>query len=150
MNPDSRVMSSTLVLRNVLWIDCGAALLAGATVLVLFAWLAELYALPRHMLVGMGVANLAYGTFSWSLARRARRPRALLVLLVAANATWAALCVLAAVRLAGTASGFGLAHLVGEGLFVGTLAALEWRQREQLRDAAMPWRNEVARSCARE
>jgi hypothetical protein len=40
------------------------------------------------------------------------------------------------VRLAGTASAFGLAHLVGEGLFVGGLAVLEWRRRERLLTAA--------------
>jgi hypothetical protein len=83
----------------------------------------------------MGVANLAYGTYSGALARRARRPYALLVLLVVANATWAVLCGVAAVALAGTASAFGLAHLVGEGVFVGALAALEWRERERLRHA---------------
>jgi hypothetical protein len=123
-------------MRDLLWVDCGAALLAGVVVLLLSSWLSQLYAMPRELLVGMGVANLAYGTYSLSLARRARRPRSLLVLLVVANATWAALCGLAAVRLAGTASAFGLAHLVGEGLFVGGLAALEWRRRERLLTAA--------------
>jgi hypothetical protein len=44
-------------------------------------------------------------------------------------------CGLAAVGFAGTASAFGLAHLLGEGLFVGGLAALEWRERERLRCA---------------
>ena len=123
-------------MRDLLWVDCGAALLAGVAVLLLSSWLSQLYAMPRELLVGMGVADLAYGTYSLSLARRARRPRSLLVLLVVANATWAALCGLAAVRLAGTASAFGLAHLVGEGLFVGGLAALEWRRRERLLTAA--------------
>ena len=120
------------LLRKLLWVDCTAGLLAGVAVLSLSGWLSRLYALPCGLIVAMGVANLAYGTYSWSLARRARRPRPLIVLLVVANATWAVLCGLAAARLAGTASGFGLAHLVGEGLFVGALAALEWSQREQL------------------
>jgi hypothetical protein len=123
-------------MRDLLWVDCGAALLAGLVVLLLSSWLSQLYALPHGFVVGMGVVNLAYGTYSLSLARRARRPRSLLVLLVVANATWAALCGLAAVRLAGTASAFGLAHLVGEGLFVGGLAVLEWRRRERLLTAA--------------
>ena len=120
------------VLRLLLWVDSGAGLLAGVTVLSLSGWLSELYALPRPLLVGMGAANVAYGAYSGSLARRAHRPLALLTVLVVANATWAGLCALAAVRLAGTASAFGLAHLIGEGLFVGGLAALEWRQRERL------------------
>ena len=121
-----------LLLRKLLWVDCGAALLAGLAVLSLSAWLDRLYALPRELLVAMGMVNLAYGAFSFSLARRAHRPRPLIVLLVVANATWAVLCGIAAVRLAGVASGFGLAHLIGEGLFVGGLAALEWRQRAEL------------------
>ena len=121
-----------LLLRKLLWVDCGAGVLAGVVMLSLAGWLSPLYGLPRGLLVGIGAANLGYGAFSFSLARRARRPRSLIVLLVAANATWAGLCGLAAVRFAGTASAFGLAQLVGEGLFVGGLAALEWKQRDQL------------------
>lgn len=125
-----------LLLRKLLWIDCGAALLAGLAVLSLSAWLGRLYALPRELLVAMGVVNLAYGAFSFSLARRARRPRSLIALLVVANATWAVLCGIAAVRLADVASAFGMVHLIGEGLFVGGLAALEWRHRAELLTAA--------------
>lgn len=121
-----------LLLRKLLWVDCGAAFLAGVAMLFLSAWLSRLYALPEGLLVAMGVVNLGYGAFSFSLARRARRPRPLIVLLVVANATWAGLCGLAAVLLAGPASAFGVAHLVGEGLFVGGLAGLEWSQRERL------------------
>ena len=117
---------------HLLWIDSAAGLLAGAGVLALSAWLSDLYALPRPLLVAMAVANLAYGTYSGALARRAHRPYGALRLLVAANATWAVLCGLAAVRFAGTASALGLAHLLGEGLFVGGLAALEWRARRRL------------------
>lgn len=118
--------------RQLLWVDCGAALVAGVATLSLSGWLSQLYALPRELLLGMGAANVAYGAYSGALARRAHRPQALLIVLVAANATWAGLCALAALLLAGTASPFGLAHLIGEGLFVGGLAGLEWHQREQL------------------
>ncbi len=38
----------------------------------------------------------------------------MIVLLVVANATWSGLCVLTAAVLTGTASMFGLTHLVGE------------------------------------
>ena len=122
-------------LRHLLWIDSGAGLSAGVAALALSGWLSEVYRLPRPLLVGMGLANLAYGTYSGALARRVRRPRGLLVTLALANAAWAALCVLTAVRLADSASAFGVAHLAGEGLFVGGLAALEWRERERLRHA---------------
>ena len=123
------------LLRRLLWVDCGAALLAGTAVLALSGCLSGLYALPRELLLGMGAVNLAYGTFSGSLARRARRPRALIVLLVVANAAWAVFCGLAAVSFAETASAFGMAHLIGEGTFVAGLAGLEWRERERLRRA---------------
>ena len=126
-------MSSPLPLRTLLWIDCGAALLAGVVVSSLSRWLSDLYAIPRELIVAMGLANLAYGTFSLSLARRVSTPQSLIVLLVVANATWAGVCVVAAVLLAGTASAFGLAHLVGEGLFVGGLAWLEWNQAAPFR-----------------
>lgn len=119
-------------LRKLLWIDCGAAALAGPTVLSLSAWLASLYALPHTLLVGMGIANLIYGTYSFALARRAVRPRPLILLLVAANAAWAVLCAILAARFAPSATPFGMAHLIGEGLFVGGLAALEWSRRDQL------------------
>lgn len=122
--------------RDLLWVDCCAGLLAGTLVLALSGWLSRLYDLPRGLLVGIALANLAYGTFSFTLARRARRPHALIVVLAAANATWAALCIVAAVHFAGTASVFGMAQLVGEGLLVGGLAALEWRARDRLVVAA--------------
>ena len=126
-------MPSPLPLRTLLWIDCGAALLAGVVVSLLSRWLSDLYAMPRGLIVAMALANLAYGTFSLSLARRASAPRSLIVLLVVANGAWAGGCALAAVLLAGTASAFGLAHLVGESLFVGGLAWLEWNRTPPLR-----------------
>jgi hypothetical protein len=121
--------------RRLLWVDSVAALLAGGATLALSGWLSQLYALPRGVLLTIGAANLAYGAFSGSLARLARRRRAQIVALVVANAAWAGLCWLAALAFAGRASVFGLAHLVGEGLFVGALASLEWRERERLTHA---------------
>ncbi|MES3034860.1 MAG: hypothetical protein V4813_12750 [Gemmatimonadota bacterium] len=120
------------MLRHLLWIDSGAGLLNGALTLTLSAWLSDLYALPRPMLVAMGVTNLAYGTYSGVLASSERRPMALLVVLVIANATWALGCLLAAHRFRGLASPVGVAQLATEGLLVGGLAALEWRLRAQL------------------
>ena len=120
------------MIRHLLWIDSSAGLLAGLSMLTLSTWLSDLYALPRRLLVTMGVANLLYGTCSGLLAARRRRPSGMIILLVIANATWAVGCLSLALRFAATASGFGLAHLVGEGLLVGGLAVLEWRVRAQL------------------
>ncbi|MBC8089847.1 MAG: hypothetical protein H7Z40_21515 [Phycisphaerae bacterium] len=115
-----------------LWIDCTAAILAGVLVLAASSWLSSLYVLPRRLLIVTGAANIAYGIYSFSLARRTIRPRALITTLVTANALWAVVCAVIAANVAAEASLFGTAHFVGEGLFVGALAAQEWRHRERL------------------
>ena len=124
------------IVRNVLWVDCTAAAIAGATVLVFSGWLSHLHLLPQALLVFIGAANLAYGAYSFFLARRAVRPIILINVLVFANAAWAVVCLVLAAKFWGEASLWGIAHLVGEALFVGGLAALEWSQRQQL---ANPW-----------
>lgn len=120
------------IAKNLLWIDCTAAALAGGAVLLLAPWLGTLHGLPPGLLTLIGVANLLYGGYSFSLAIRGRRPQALIAVLVVANAAWSLACVGMAVHFSGTATWFGLAHLVGEALFVGGLAASEWGWRQQL------------------
>lgn len=120
---------------KLLWIDGLGATLAGVAVLLLRGWLVEWYRLSQDLLLLIGLANLAYALYSLSLASRARRPRALIVLLVVANLIWAVFCLRWAVLSHETASLFGLVHLVGEALYVGGLACLEWRWRELLRTA---------------
>lgn len=56
----------------------------------------------------------------------------MLVVLIFANATWAALCLVFAVTLIGNASVFAVLHFVLEGIYVGCLAFTEWKQREEL------------------
>jgi len=117
-------------LRNVkslLWIDCLGGLVVSVLVLTLSSWLSTLYAMPERFVLALGAANLAYGTFSLSLARRAVRPRALLQLLVAANIAWAVFCVIASAILAAQATAYRLALLIFEGAYVGGLGLLEWR-----------------------
>lgn len=118
--------------RMLLWIDCTAGLTVGALVLALTPWLSRLYAIAPAIVTTMGIANLAYGTFSLSLARRRVRPPALITTLVVANGAWAVLCVIAAAVLAPTASALGVGQLLFEALCVGGLAALEWRHRALL------------------
>ncbi len=122
--------------RELLWVDGLAGATAGVAVLAIGGWLSKWYQLPRDLLFLIGWVNLAYGSYSLSLAARRRRPRALIVLLVGANLTWAVFCLPWAVVFSETASLFGLAHLVGEALFVGGLACLEWRWRELLLTAS--------------
>lgn len=125
--------------RNLLWVDCTAGAVVGALVLLLSGWLSGLYGLPRGVFLFTGAANLAYASFSFSLAVRSKRPLPLIVLLVAANLAWAAVMVYLAALFRTTASPLGLAHLIGEALFVGGLGLLEWRWRNLLlrRDAVV-------------
>lgn len=119
-------------MKYLLWIDCTAGALAGVAMLLLLDWLAALYGMPTDLLVFIGVANMLYASYSFSLAiRRTRTPRALNALIVA-NGVWALVCVGIAVCWADTATLFGMAHLLVEALFVGSLASLEWKWRGQL------------------
>jgi hypothetical protein len=78
-----------LAMKNLPWVDCSTAALAGVAVLLLGEWLSGLHALPRGLLLFTGVANLLYAsysfTLSFTLATRSRRRRGLVTLLVAAN-----------------------------------------------------------------
>lgn len=118
--------------RKLLWVDCIAGGIVGIFVLSLAGWLSTWYRLPKDLVLLMGGANAAYAMYSFSLARRSRRPAYLITLLVVANMTWAVLCVRWAVIYWQDASFFGLAQLLLEALFVGGLACLEWRSRELL------------------
>lgn len=118
--------------KHLLWIDCGAAALAGTALLAWSAGFAQLHALPQELLRLIGLVNLLYACGSFTLAVQARRRPAWIAALVLANAAWATICLGLALRFAGTASAFGLAHLLGEAAFVGGLAGLEWRWRALL------------------
>lgn len=117
---------------NLLWIDSGAAALAGSLCLLLSERLSALHALPQELLQLIGVVNLLYSAYSFCLAIQASRPRPLITLLVIANSAWALLCLGMAASFTGTASIFGIAHLLGEAIFVAGLAGLEWRWRARL------------------
>jgi hypothetical protein len=124
------------LLRRLLWVDCTAAALAGVLVLALSGWLSRVYELPRGLLLFTGAVNLLYASYSFSLAVRTVRPLSLIKLLVFANASWVVVCLGLAVAFREQASVFGIGHLVGEAIFVGGLARLEWMQRDQLVTAA--------------
>jgi hypothetical protein len=119
-----------------LWIDGGAGAVVGVVVLVLMGWLSALYRLPLELVRFMGLMNLVYGTYSLTLASRRRRPSWSIVLLVVANSAWAFACVWWSMLHWSTASVLGQVQLLGEALFVGALAAIEWRYRRVLVGAA--------------
>lgn len=117
---------------KLLWVDSLAGLTVGVGMLVLSGWLGPLYDLPGSLYTIIALANTGYGLYSFTLAVQRRRPPAGIIALVIANATWAVLCGIGAVLLWQAASPFGLAHILAEGVFVGGLAALEWRHRDRL------------------
>ena len=116
-------------MKNLLWIDCIAGALAGVAMLLLLDWLAALYGMHRELLVFIGVANVLYASYSLSLSIRRTRTPLMLNALILANGVWALVCIGLAMRWAGTATMFGMAHLLAEALFVGRLASLEWKWR---------------------
>jgi hypothetical protein len=122
--------------KKLLWVDCIGAALAGVTVIALSGWLARLEGLPQEVLLFTGAVNLLYGSYSFSLAVRRERPMRLIKLLVFANLAWVPVCLGLVVAFSATATPFAFLHLVGEAVYVGVLALLEWRNRDLLRTAA--------------
>lgn len=102
------------------------------TVVALSGWLSNLEGMPRGVLLFSGAVNLLYASYSFSLAVRAERPMRLIKLLVFANAAWVPVCVGLLVAFSATATPFAYLHFIGEAVYVGGLAVLEWRNRELL------------------
>ncbi len=118
--------------RRLLWLDCGAGAAAGVVMIALAGWLSALERVPESLLLGMGAVNLAYAAWSGAMAVGAARgqwpARWRVSGLIAANGAWAVVCVALLVPFGAQATAFGWAHLLGEAVFVGGLAAVEWRR----------------------
>ena len=112
-------------LRPLLWFDCAAAAIAGTATLALAGLLATLFGLPRVVVVFIGLVNLAYGAFSFSLARQPSPARGRVRALVTANLLWVGVCVVMAIYFAGPGSWLGASYMLAEGFFVGLLATVE-------------------------
>lgn len=132
----SRLAKPVLFSKKLLWVDCTAGAIVGIVVIAFSGWLSQLEGLPREVLLFTGGVNLLYASYSFSLAVRAERPMPLIKLLVFANLAWVPVCLGLAVTFFWSATPLGFMHLVGEAIFVGGLALLEWRQRNLLLTAA--------------
>lgn len=115
--------------------DCIAGTLVGVTVIAFSGWLSRVEGLPREVLLFTGAVNLLYASYSFSLVVRAERPMPLIKLLVFANLAWVPVCLGLTAAFSGSATPLGFVHLVGEAIFVGGLALLEWRHRDLLLSA---------------
>lgn len=118
--------------KQLLWIDGLAGLSVGILVVALHSWLASLYGLPPQLLLFTGIVNILYGCYSTPLAFRQQRPMSRIRILVFANASWTLVCFVLAGLHWSDAEILGLVHLIGEGIFVGSLAAQEWKWKEEL------------------
>lgn len=118
--------------RRIFWIDGLAALSAGWFVLALRRFLAEIYALPLDLITLVGLVNVGYSAFGLTLAVQRRRRMGGIIGLSVANYSWAIVCAWLAVRFRNDATVLGLTHLLFEGMFVATLATIEWRNRHAL------------------
>lgn len=117
---------------KLLWIDCSGGITVGVFVLGFHGWLAGVYGLPISVLLFVGAANLIYGCYSLTLASRPKPTRVRLLILITANAAWAVVCIGLVLRFFHTATLIGIGVLIAEAVFVGGLAALEWRWRHHL------------------
>jgi hypothetical protein len=116
-------------MRHLPWLDGGAGLVVGVVVLLAQRPLTGLYSLPHETVLAIGVANVLYSSLGLSLGPMRPRRAWVLTTLVVANVGWAVVCLVLAVAYAHQVSAFGLAHVLGEGLFCASLAVLERRHR---------------------
>ncbi len=128
---DVGCVTSERAVRRILWFDGGGGLVAGAVTLALVDWLATLYQFAPGLVLFIAAANLLYGAYSTTLARRAGRgqwPSLRAVdALILANAAWAVVCVGLLIATWRSASAFGSIHVALEGGYLAALAAYEWR-----------------------
>lgn len=117
---------------RLLWIDWTSAAIVGVATLSLCDWLSKYGGLPRHVLLGVGLANLAYAGFALSLCIRPTRSVRLIGVLVAANLAWSLICVGVLFGHRTAVTPLALLHLGGEAVYVAGLALLEWRHRGRL------------------
>lgn len=122
--------------KNLLWIDCTAGALAGVLVISFSGWLSDLYSTSQSLLLFIGAVNLLYASYSFTLAIRSKRKEFLINILICANGIWALICIAIVAHYYSNMTLLGIAHLAVEASFVGWLAALEWKWREQLLSAA--------------
>ncbi|MFY7856609.1 MAG: hypothetical protein ACOVQT_10755 [Rubrivivax sp.] len=116
-------------MRRLLRADCVAGLTVGSVGLALtgFGVLGEVLGLSQTVLFVVGGANVLYGLFAGSILLLPGPQTGRIALLIAANFVWCAACLLMVALHAHSASMLGWVYLLGEAVFVGGLAALEWR-----------------------
>ena len=116
---------------RILAVDGVGGLAVGVLMMVVLRPLAALYGLPWGVVTFVAAANVAYGSYSSTLAYRASRgkeaSRRAVDVLILANTMWTLVCTALLVATWGTAGLFGQLHIGAEGLYVLALAVVEAR-----------------------
>ena len=120
------------LIPRLLWIDSLGAIAAGLGVLALSSWLAGLHNLPLGIIIFIGVTNIIYGCFSFTLAKTPERSVAAIAILSVANMLWLMVCIGMVGLYFDAITAFGMLHILGEGLYVFTLGLMEFRNRNLL------------------
>lgn len=116
----------------ILWVDCLGGLAIGALVLALSGPLSRWEGLPLQVIIFLGAMNVTYGVYSLYVTTRSPRGLDLVKVLAVANMSWLVVCLAIAYLWRNEITTFGLAHVVGEGLYVAGLGSREWRLRDRL------------------
>jgi len=117
---------------RILWVDCLGGLAVGLIVFVFCRLISEWQNLPLKVVLLMGAANLIYGCYSLYVTTRKQRPSGLVKLLSIANMVWLLVCSAIVVMYWSQISLFGMAHVIGEGIYVAGLGFVEWKMKESL------------------
>jgi len=117
---------------RILWVDCLGGLAVGLIVFVFCRLISEWQNLPLKVVLLMGAANLIYGCYSLYVTTRKQRPSGLVKLLSIANMVWLLVCSAIVVMYWSQISLFGMANVIGEGIYVAGLGFVEWKMKESL------------------
>jgi hypothetical protein len=119
--------------ERILWVDWMGAALVGVTVVMIHPWLARLYSLPDSLILALGIVNLAYGSYSFTLCMFQQfRTKYGVYCLIFANVAWLFVCIGLCIAYSRHANLIGMAQLLGEGVYVAALGVVEWSVRDSL------------------
>ena len=117
---------------RILWVDCIGGLVVGIVVLAFCQLISGWQNLPLATVIVMGAANLAYGGYSLFVTTQKKRPLILVKILAMANMVWLLVCVAIAAMYWRQISLLGIAHVIGEGIYVAGLGFVEWKMKASL------------------